>query len=91
MIEIWGVEGVTPAAPPPELEDRRPDAHLMHGPATDGGPSQADVDALFERLGQATEAAAAAPAPVPVPVPAPAAAAPTGEKSSQSQIDAMFN
>lgn len=85
MIEIWGVEGVTPAAAPPEMEDRRPDAHLMHGPATDGGPSQADVDALFERLGQATETA---PAPSAA---APAAAAPPADKNSQSQIDAMFN
>ncbi len=62
MIEIWGVEGVTPAAPPPEPEDRRPDAHLLNGPAADGGPSQADVDALCDKLGKATETASAAPA-----------------------------
>jgi chemotaxis regulatin CheY-phosphate phosphatase CheZ len=91
MIEIWGVEGVTPAAPPPEPEDRRPDAHLLNGPAADGGPSQADVDALFEKLGKATtETAPAAPAaPTSTPPAAPAEAS-TG-KSSQSQIDAMFN
>jgi chemotaxis regulatin CheY-phosphate phosphatase CheZ len=86
MIEIWGVEGVTPAAPPPELEDRRPDAHLLNGPATDGGPSQADVDALFEKLGKATETAPAAPATPPA-----APAESSAGKSSQSQIDAMFN
>lgn len=89
MIEIWGVEGVTPAAPPPEPEDRRPDAHLLNGPATDGGPSQADVDALFERLGKATDAPPAA-APTAPPAAAKPADPPT-EKSSQSQIDAMFN
>jgi chemotaxis regulatin CheY-phosphate phosphatase CheZ len=91
MIEIWGVEGVTPAAPPPELEDRRPDAHLLNGPATDGGPSQADVDALFEKLGKATtETAPAAPAAPTATPPAAPGEASTG-KSSQSQIDAMFN
>jgi chemotaxis regulatin CheY-phosphate phosphatase CheZ len=90
MIEIWGVDGVTPP-PPPEHEDQRPDAHLLNGPATDGGPSQADVDALFESLGKATETA-----PVPAPAaaaapPAGAAAGKTGDKSSQSQIDALFD
>lgn len=92
MIEIWGVDGVAPAAPPPEHEDRRPDAHLLNGPATDGGPSQADVDALFERLGNATAVPApgAAPAPAAAASPAPPSE-PAGEKSSQSQIDALFN
>jgi chemotaxis regulatin CheY-phosphate phosphatase CheZ len=89
MIEIWGVDDSTQAAPPPEAEDRRPDAHLLNGPATDGGPSQADVDALFERLGKATDAA-----PDAAPTAAPSAAKPAdtpADKSSQSQIDAMFN
>lgn len=78
MIEIWGVQGAAPAtAPTREVEDQRPDAHLMNGPAADGGPSQADVDALFEQLGKATEAGnAAKPA--------------DGQSNSQSQIDAMF-
>jgi len=90
MIEIWGVDDSTQAAaPPPENEDRRPDAHLLNGPATDGGPSQADVDALFERLGKATDAPPAA-APAAPPAAAKPADPPT-EKSSQSQIDAMFN
>jgi chemotaxis regulatin CheY-phosphate phosphatase CheZ len=81
MIEIWGVDGQAPAAGATQfdLEDRRPDAHLMHGPATDGGPSQAEVDALFAELGQAT----ATPA-------APAAAKPNGSVNSQSEIDALF-
>jgi chemotaxis regulatin CheY-phosphate phosphatase CheZ len=85
MIEIWGVQGAAPSAqgattPPParDIEDNRPDAHLMNGPATDGGPSQADVDALFERLGKAT--ASGNPAAKPA----------DGQGNSQSQIDAMF-
>ena len=85
MIEIWGVDETHVHAPPPETEDRRPDAHLLNGPATDGGPSQADVDALFERLGKATDAPPAAEKPAEKPADAPT------EKSSQSQIDAMFN
>jgi len=76
MIEIWGVQGASaPPNPAAEIEDQRPDAHLMNGPAADGGPSQADVDALFERLGKAT-GNAAKPA--------------DGQTNSQSQIDAMF-
>jgi chemotaxis regulatin CheY-phosphate phosphatase CheZ len=81
MIEIWGVQGGTPtpaAAPTRDVEDQRPDAHLMNGPAADGGPSQADVDALFEQLGKATEAGNAAAKPA------------DGQTNSQSQIDAMF-
>ena len=81
MIEIWGVEGVTPAAPE-NADDRRPDAHLLNGPATDGGPSQADVDALFEQLGKATEKA---------PEKAPGGDKAEPHSNSQSQIDAMFN
>ena len=93
MIEIWGVEGVQPAATPPVVEDKRPDAHLMHGPATDGGPSQADVDALFEQLGKATEKDGDKPAEKPAEKKAekPAAAEPGEQKNSQSDIDAMFN
>jgi chemotaxis regulatin CheY-phosphate phosphatase CheZ len=79
MIEIWGVHGVAPpgavTTPGGEVEDKRPDAHLMNGPAADGGPSQADVDALFEQLGKATEAAATPG---------------DSQGNSQSQIDAMF-
>jgi chemotaxis regulatin CheY-phosphate phosphatase CheZ len=74
MIEIWGVDNVAHAVPM-DLEDKRPDAHLMHGPAADGGPSQADVDALFERLSKPE---------------APAAKSGDGQSNSQSQIDALF-
>jgi chemotaxis regulatin CheY-phosphate phosphatase CheZ len=79
MIEIWGVQGGSaPPASVRETEDNRPDAHLMNGPAADGGPSQADVDALFEKLGKVTDAANAAAKPA------------DGQTNSQSQIDAMF-
>jgi chemotaxis protein CheZ len=92
MMQIWGVEGSTPSAPAADIEDRRPDAHLINGPAADGGPSQAAVDALFEQLGKATEPSKSKPRK----------AAETGkseqtgsdkssQKASQSQIDAMFN
>ena len=53
MIEIWGTDASAPI-PPPEAQDTRPDAHLLNGPALDGGPSQADVDALFDSLDKAT-------------------------------------
>jgi len=78
MIEIWGVQAGMSAVTTPgaAAEDQRPDAHLMNGPAADGVPSQADVDALFEQLGKATEAGNAKPA--------------DGQSNSQSQIDAMF-
>ena len=80
MIEIWGVQAGMPAVTTPGVtsEDNRPDAHLMNGPAADGGPSQADVDALFEQLGKATEAVNAG------------AKSADGQTNSQSQIDAMF-
>jgi hypothetical protein len=70
--------GMVVTTPGAAAEDNRPDAHLMNGPAADGGPSQADVDALFEQLGKATEAANAGAKPA------------DGQTNSQSQIDAMF-
>ena len=45
MIEIWGNDG---AVRPREIvEDARPDAHLLNGPALEGGVSQDDVDLLL--------------------------------------------
>ncbi|WP_246148995.1 protein phosphatase CheZ [Skermanella pratensis] len=66
MIAIWGVEGVKPADELPDVFiDKRPDAHLLNGPALDGqGVSQSDVDALF-----------ADPPPAPTPPPKPVKAA----------------
>lgn len=98
MIEIWGVDGsVRPVDLPPE--DNRPDAHLLNGPAADGGPSQDEVDALLARLDRETATAPAgraeAPAPTaepaPVPAPAPPPSSSGGGISSQAEIDALFN
>jgi chemotaxis regulatin CheY-phosphate phosphatase CheZ len=89
MIEIWGIESATPpvsTTPAAVIEDQRPDAHLMHGPAADGGPSQADVDALFEQLGKATDSDKPK-----------AGGGPLAEKpkknapNTQKDIDALFN
>jgi chemotaxis regulatin CheY-phosphate phosphatase CheZ len=73
MVEIWG--GEVAGAPPPvpvrdDFEDRRPDSHLLNGPARQGeGVSQSDVDALLAGL------AAPSPPPPPAAKPAPKAAA----------------
>jgi chemotaxis regulatin CheY-phosphate phosphatase CheZ len=95
MMEIWGVEGASQSAPPPDIEDRRPDAHLINGPAADGGPSQADVDALFEQLGKATETGKTKTDPGKTKTDAgkteQASSDKSSQKASQSQIDAMFN
>jgi chemotaxis regulatin CheY-phosphate phosphatase CheZ len=85
MIEIWGVDGTT-ATVPAESDDRRPDAHLMNGPAIDGGPSQEAVDALFERLSQAAPVTADTKLSAEIP------ALPAGSPatSTQNEIDALF-
>jgi chemotaxis regulatin CheY-phosphate phosphatase CheZ len=90
MMEIWGVEGSAQSAPPPDLEDKRPYAHLINGPAADGGPSQADVDALFEQLGKATETGKVAKSDAGKTADQ-AGSDKSSQKASQSQIDAMFN
>ena len=67
MIAIWDVEGVKPSTDVPDaFVDKRPDAHLLNGPALEGhGVSQSDVDALF-----------ADPPEPPAPPPKPVVAAP---------------
>lgn len=86
MLEIWGGE-IAASLPPAEIDEPQPETPLLHGPAPEGGPSQADIDALFEELGRATETGK--------PGKGGKADKPAGEKSkqqaSQSQIDAMFN
>jgi chemotaxis regulatin CheY-phosphate phosphatase CheZ len=84
MMEIWGVEGSTSEASSVDVEDQRPDAHLIHGPAADGGPSQADVDALFEQLGKMADTGKTAKSDQD-------GGDKSSQKASQSQIDAMFN
>jgi chemotaxis regulatin CheY-phosphate phosphatase CheZ len=64
MIAIWGIERVVASDDDPAFIDKRPDAHLLGGPALEGhGVSQSDVDALFADP-------PSAPAPVPRPPPA---------------------
>jgi len=87
MIGIWGVDETMPSLPANPL-DTRPDAYLMNGPALDGGPSQDDVDALFEKLGDATTLSTAAK-PDASPLPS-AAAKPGATVSTQNEIDALF-
>ncbi len=76
--------------------DERPDAHLMNGPAREGeGVGQDDVDRLLNGdFGAAEVDEAEPPAPAPAPAPklkaAPAPAA-EGPKSSQADIDALFD
>jgi len=83
MINIWGEDGLAGMAVAEENTDKRPDAHLLNGPQLDGlGVSQADVDSMFD-----SPTAAPAPPPPPPPPEPPAAAV----KSSQSDIDNMFD
>lgn len=102
MVLIWGSESFAHDGDPveDETQDRRPDAHLLNGPATDGtGVDQADIDALFDTPGEA-----AAPPPPPPPAkepaprkaakaaPAPAAPPPSaGASMGQDDIDSLFN
>jgi chemotaxis regulatin CheY-phosphate phosphatase CheZ len=79
MIEIWGTDGVTALPVDDDMVDKRPDAHLLNGPSSNG-VSQDDVDALLANLNSTAPAAAAPAPPPPAPkakaTPAPAAPAP---------------
>ncbi|MTI19233.1 hypothetical protein E1162_18485 [Rhodobacteraceae bacterium RKSG542] len=60
MVTIWeeagSVEGLLEEEAPEEPRDKRPDAHLLNGPQLDGeGVDQADIDALFEGTGTASD------------------------------------
>jgi len=80
MMSIWGEEGLRGVKPiAEESRDKRPDAHLLHGPQMDGaGVSQADVDSMFD-----------SPAPAPVVAGPPPATG--GAQRSQADIDSMFD
>ncbi len=72
MVEIWGVDSVVQPTGPvrDDFEDRRPDAHLLNGPARQGeGVSQSDVDALLAGLAVDKPAAKSPPPPPPPPRP----------------------
>ena len=90
MVEIWGPDGR--AAPRQDgPADRRPDAHLLNGPALEGGVSQDEVDALLAGFGPSGEAAAE-PGGGAGQEAATAGDAPRsdGKAASQSEIDALF-
>ncbi|ACI98380.1 protein phosphatase CheZ [Rhodospirillum centenum] len=62
MIEIWGGLDGSDAPAADEPADKRPDAHLLNGPALHGGINQDVVDALLSGQQAAAAAAPAAPA-----------------------------
>ncbi len=59
MIEIWGTSQTGQAEPAPQIPegtDKRPDAHLLNGPAKEGeGVSQDDIDRLMNGEAPANE------------------------------------
>src|SRR3546814_7315386 len=60
MVDIWGTdgEGVVAKRTPSSSVDDREDAHLLNGPALEGGVSQDDIDAMFGGDGTDQNAAA---------------------------------
>lgn len=100
MIAIWGAEGLEGLPTEDAVEDSRPDAHLLNGPALSGGVTQGEVDDMF---GSDPISAPAMPAMAPQPEPKTsrpvATAAPPPPKSNgsaavladQSAVDALFN
>jgi hypothetical protein len=94
MIAIWGEDKIRREEPPPEPEDARPDAHLLHGPSLTG-IDQSEVDQLMSGF-------AVAPRPDPSPAPTPpkpkaeAKPVPVEDEEpappplNQSAIDALF-
>jgi chemotaxis regulatin CheY-phosphate phosphatase CheZ len=61
MIEIWGVDELRPSTIADDVQDRRPDAHLLNGPSAQG-VSQDDVDALLSEFNAVDPAPPEAPA-----------------------------
>jgi chemotaxis regulatin CheY-phosphate phosphatase CheZ len=55
MIRIWGVDDNERDDIITDVMDKRPDAHLMHGPALTGGVDQSMVDALMNASGTAVD------------------------------------
>jgi chemotaxis regulatin CheY-phosphate phosphatase CheZ len=82
MIEIWGIDDLKP--PPDDNIDRRPDAHLMNGPSSNG-VSQDDVDSLLAGI---ISTVPAKTADQPVGVPSATVAAPATAKAMASPAPA---
>ncbi len=84
MIAIWNIEGVKPTTSV-EPEDKRPDAHLLGGPRSDG-VDQDEVDALMSGF--------ATPAPAAKQPASPAPSTTVDEPPNpldQSEIDNLFD
>ncbi|MGK2742300.1 protein phosphatase CheZ [Tepidicaulis sp. LMO-SS28] len=107
MIQIWGISGQDSlSAPDLKDMDKRPDAHLLNGPQSEGkGVDQADIDAMMsgniaeleakiDAVASAIEEKAPAPAksaPAPAPKAEADAAPASSEPIDQSDIDALFD
>jgi chemotaxis regulatin CheY-phosphate phosphatase CheZ len=100
MIAIWGADGLEGLPTEEMVEDSRPDAHLLNGPALSGGVTQGEVDDMFGTdpiSAPAMPAMAPAPQPEPKPVRPVATAAPPPKSNGaavladQSAVDALFN
>ena len=87
MIEIWGVENARAAAEEPV--DKRPDAHLLNGPARPGQEkNQNEIDAILNGVAAGGTDSGAK---LPDLLGSKPAAAPNGNgPASQSDIDRMF-
>jgi len=99
MIEIWGVDRAVLASADADtshrkMNDDRPDAHLLNGPALGDGVDQATIDALFDSITfDSPPAQAAPPPPPPAPAPPPPPPPPASNGSmeiNQSDIDKLF-
>jgi chemotaxis regulatin CheY-phosphate phosphatase CheZ len=103
MIEIWGVDrdvlgSADASTSHRKMNDDRPDAHLLNGPALGDGVDQATIDALFDSISFDSPAPAAAqPAPPPPAPPPPPAAPPPPPPAmngsleiNQDDIDKLF-
>src|SRR3954447_5567169 len=100
MIEIWGVDrevlaSADASASHRKMNDDRPDAHLLNGPALGDGVDQATIDALFDSISfDSPTPVAAQPAPPPPPPPPAAPPPPPAMNGSmeinQDDIDKLF-
>jgi chemotaxis regulatin CheY-phosphate phosphatase CheZ len=91
MIEIWGVDGVK--ARMFNLDDKRPDAHLMSGPPLEGEGLNQDVvdDLMSGHAAPPTDEAAPAPRPARAMIAPPASALERANSEiDQSEIDRLF-
>ena len=89
MIEIWGVSGPGGSLETTshrKLDDDRPDAHLLNGPALAGGMDQASIDAMMFSRSPATPAPSSAPSPAFAPVGAPAPRIELAEAAKHASI-----